>query len=226
MEQATLHKFWWLWFPLLIGGVQAILEIALPVNILKELHTERGPHELIEFFFVFAGFLVAVRILWEGFSAISKWLKAWVGLAAVCCFYVAGEEISWGQHFLLWSTPDYWVHINDQQETNLHNTSSWLDQKPRILLEVGVVTGGLIVPLLLRLRKNLLPAQFNIIYPPAILAVTAALALIVKILEDIDDTLPQVLFMERASEITELYLFYFVLLYLIVLRRRILQHQR
>ncbi len=36
--------------------------------------------------------------------------------------------------------------LNDQGETNLHNMSSWLDQKPRTLLEIWVVIGGIVIP--------------------------------------------------------------------------------
>src|SRR3546814_4167282 len=54
---------------------------------------------------------------------------------------MAGEEASWGQHYAGWLTPDNWQALNDQGETNLHNTSSWLDQKPRTLLEIGVIVG-------------------------------------------------------------------------------------
>ncbi len=222
MNDAKLHKFWWLWLPLILGGIQAVLEVFLPVNIMTELLSEQGPHELIEFFFIFVAFLVAAYTFSQMDIKADKYLAAWIGLATVCCFYVAGEEISWGQHLLMWSTPDYWMHINDQQETNLHNTSSWLDQKPRILLEVGVFVGGLLIPLLMRFKSAWVPPKFNTIYPPAILGVTAALALTAKIIENVDKALDDIVIMERASEITELYLFYFVLLYLVVLRRRVL----
>ena len=127
-----------------------------------------------------------------------------------------------GQHFFNWNTPEYWENLNDQGETNLHNTSSWLDQKPRTILLIGVIVGGLIVPLVQRFKSSVLPKMFEIIYPPAILGMTAAFALLVKILDKVDDSLKDVVLFSRASELEELYLFYFVLLYLIILRRRLL----
>jgi hypothetical protein len=36
-------------------------------------------------------------------------------------FAVAMEEISWGQTYLAWETPERWAAINSQQETTLHN---------------------------------------------------------------------------------------------------------
>ena len=143
----SMRPFFWLWVPVLIMVAQTGIELFAPKGILAELHSETGPHEFIEFLFIFAAFFVAISTLFKiRASGYSKWLYAWVGIAAVSCFYISGEEISWGQHLLKWSTPEYWAHINDQGETNLHNTSSWLDQKPRLLLLIGTVVGGLLIP--------------------------------------------------------------------------------
>jgi len=43
------------------------------------------------------------------------------GLAALACFLVAGEELSWGQWIFGWGTPDALAEINLQNETNAHN---------------------------------------------------------------------------------------------------------
>ncbi len=43
-------------------------------------------------------------------------------IGALGSLYIAGEEMSWGQHFFHWNTPEYWAEVNRQQETNLHNT--------------------------------------------------------------------------------------------------------
>ncbi|MCB9981857.1 MAG: hypothetical protein H6860_05620 [Rhodospirillales bacterium] len=62
-------------------------------------HSESGPHEFFEFIFVGAAFFVAVSTLTKLKYPQQKWLCAWVSLAAICCFYVAGEEVSWGSIF-------------------------------------------------------------------------------------------------------------------------------
>lgn len=220
---STISPVLWLGVPLLIMFAQICIELFAPKALLGELHSETGPHEFIEFLFMVGAFIIALRIfpLLKGHP---KWLYAWVGIAAVCCFYVAGEEISWGQHLLKWSTPEYWAHLNDQGETNLHNTSSWLDQKPRLILLVGVVTGGLIFPLMQKLKPDVLPKKFEIIYPPAVLGVTACFALTANLLDKFFEFLTDAPLLSRGSEVEELYLFYFVLLYLLDLRRR-LAHQ-
>lgn len=222
MQKDQLNKVWWLWVPVLIMAAQLFCEFSLPDALLGAMHTEGGSHEIGEFFVLLAALVVAV---WTFFSSALKgrsWLRAWVALASLCCFYVAGEEMSWGQHILHWSTPEYWQHINDQQETNLHNTSSWLDQKPRLLLEIGVLFGGIVFPLLRRFKPGWLPVKFEIIYPASFMCVTALFILAIKITDKLDNHQAIRVFY-RPSEVVELYLFYFVLLYLVVLRRRILQ---
>ncbi|MEZ5815405.1 MAG: hypothetical protein R3E13_11910 [Alphaproteobacteria bacterium] len=219
---AGLNKIFWLWIPLMIVAAQALIELFAPQGLLGELHSESGPHEFIEFLFLLMAFFVALRIF-PLLKNHPKWLYGWVGLAALCCFYVAGEEVSWGQHFLKWSTPEYWAHLNDQGETNLHNTSSWLDQKPRLILLLGVGIGGLVFPALQKFKPGFLPQQFAIIYPPAILGVTAALAISANLVDKIFEAMVDAPLLSRGSEVEELYLFYFVLLYLVVLRRRLMQ---
>lgn len=217
-----MNKIFWLWIPVAFIIVQIILETVLSPRTLGFLHSENGPHELLQFLVMVAGFIVALVTLFKMDIKANKWLAGWAGLAALCCLYVAGEEISWGQHFLDWTTPDFWNNYNDQQETNLHNVSSWLDQKPRLLLETGVLTGGIILPLLLRFKPALVPQKFNMIYPPSYLAVVAVLALLPKIIAKIAENYDIILF-ERVSEVQELYLFYFVLLYLLAFKGRVMK---
>jgi hypothetical protein len=226
LNNQPMSRIWWLWIPLAIMAVQFVLEFTLPTSFLKKLHSENGPHELVEFIVLCFAFLVAARTIVLPELKGCKWLRGWIILAAVCCFYVAGEEVSWGQHFILWSTPDYWMGVNDQGETNLHNTSSWLDQKPRILLELGALIGGIIIPLLLRFKPQWVPKRFMNIYPPAILCIPPLLIIFMKIINMIDQPLLGFRVFERPSEVQEVYLFYFTLLYLVILRRRILQGQR
>ena len=198
------------------------LEFVLPAEVLSAMNSENGAVELAQFFVIFAALLVAIWILISARGLGNKWLLGYIAFAGLCCTYVAGEEISWGQHIWNWNTPEYWKAYNDQHETNFHNTSSWLDQKPRIALELGVMIGGLIVPLLLKFKPSLLPARFTILYPTAHFAPIALIVLVITIFDKIDDALPDIVIFQRASEIDEFFLFYFVLLYLLMMRRRML----
>ncbi len=208
-----------LWVPLICLALQFALEFTMPKYHLSKIHSENGPHEILQFFILIIALVVAFLGAQKSYSQQNTPLMLWFLLAAVCCTYVAGEEVSWGQHFMNWSTPEYWDSLNDQGETNFHNTSSWLDQKPRLLLEISVIVGGILIPLILKFKPSFLPEKFSIIYPSANLVFTALIFLGLKII-DKADTIGFTPF-ERVSEVQELYMFYFVLLYLTELRKRV-----
>lgn len=211
--KAMLKNFLIFDIPLLIFMGQILVEIFVP-NAEKPLfHSEGGPHEAVQV--VFLGFALPIA-LYLFFKVKNKWLKLWTGIAGICCFYVLGEEISWGQHLFGWETSENWAQYNDQNETNFHNTSDWLDQKPRVLLEVGVLVGGLIIPALKKWAPSKLPERFKDIYPGYEVVFTAAFAVTVKILAQFKFEDGGKIFW-RSSEVIELYLYYFVMLYLIYL---------
>ena len=61
------------------------------------------------------------------FSALKMWKIGWHLASAVvlvnagATLFFAGEEISWGQSYFFWKTPDWWnAHI--AYETNFHNS--------------------------------------------------------------------------------------------------------
>ena len=213
-------SLWWLWIPLAVSLIQIILESTLSHAHLAMMLSEHGPHEAIQFIIIAAAFFVALGTLIK-MPKDNKWLVAWIAIAALCSLYVAGEELSWGQWVFKWGTPEFWSGINDQNETNLHNTSSWLDQKPRLILLIGILTGGIVIPALKKFKPALLPSRFIVIYPPSRLAALAILLVILVIIKMIQK-FTGLNILERSSEIEELFMFYFVLLYLIDLRHRLL----
>ena len=152
-------------------------------------------------------------------------LLAWVGLHVLACIYFAGEELSWGQHLLGWSTPEGIAALNDQGETNLHNMSSWLDQKPRLLLEIWVLIGGVIVPLcgLREARRLSSDVVLSWAWPTLDCLPTALLAILVRLPERLKDVfdIASLPYEIRYSEPQEYYFALFLLLYLAALRRRV-----
>ncbi len=216
----VLSRFWLIWLPLILLGIQAALEVSFSTGKLSVLMSENGPVELLQWMIMVLASLVATLTLVRINPCKTPWVFAWVLIALLSCLYVAGEEVSWGQHFLNWNTPAYWQGINDQHETNLHNVSSWLDQKPRLILLIGIIVGGLLFPLLDHVRPGFLPERFSLVYPPRELVLIALLVVGPGIANDLAKLFDVHLF-ERVSEVQEVYMFYFVLLYLIFLKRRI-----
>ncbi|MGF1609432.1 MAG: hypothetical protein ACFCUQ_08555 [Kiloniellales bacterium] len=214
--------WWWLAMPIAVALVLAVVDLSWPefykVYIGSELGLLEGSHVLIPL----AAMVIAIRILMLRETRRHPWLVAWVALGAAACLYIAGEEASWGQHYVGWSTPERWQEINDQQETNLHNVSSWLDQKPRLVLELGVIIGGIIIPIAALFRPALRQVRFAVILPPLLCLPVAVLAEVIRLTERVPGLIgTQPILYERPSELQELYFYLFILFYLIVLRQRL-----
>lgn len=220
LERFFLHRFVWFLFPALIMLGQIGLEIFVPDQYMPELHSEFGPHEILQGIILFPAIFLAFRVI---LLAPAVLLKLWGGLALLGSIYVCGEELSWGQHFFEWTTPEFWNQINDQGETNLHNTSSWLDQKPRVALEIGVIVCGIIIPLVQKFFPRALPQIFLPIVGGKEVIVSAAFFLFVKVTDKVYGLFGEHLFW-RASEVEELYIFLFVCIYLAILCRRFGSH--
>jgi len=86
--------------------------------------------------------------------------RAFFGVLGLACFYVVGEEISWGQQVFDWDSPDWFKEKNLQGETNLHNMvtgpySTALKDVIEYTLAGGLIGYGLIAPVLLRVGWGL-----------------------------------------------------------------------
>ena len=104
---------------------------------------------------LFPGIVAGAYAWWRWRSKLPRWWLRWGLLGWVAaCFYFAGEECSWGQWYFGWGTPEVIAEVNAQGETNLHNTSSWLNQKPRAAIELFIIVGGFLAPVMLLLAKR------------------------------------------------------------------------
>ena len=72
----------------------------------------------------------------------------------ICIFYYFFEEISWGQHYFNWKSPNFFIEYNNQKETNLHNISNLLDQLPRSLLSIWCALSFIIVIFFKKFNSN------------------------------------------------------------------------
>lgn len=223
MRPKASRLWWWAGAPLAVAVVLTLIWQAAPDFYQDWIHGEQGLLEMSQAIIMLAAAFLGVRLLALPVVRRRRLMLAWVGLTTVGAFHVAGEEVSWGQHLFHWSTPEYWAAVNDQQETNLHNVSSWLDQKPRLLLEIGVIVGGIILPLSGLRYPALRASRFGIIVPPLRCLPAAVLAEVTRLFErtagskgsDADAIF------NRPSEYQEFYFYLFVLFYLIVLGQRL-----
>lgn len=106
-------------------------------------------------------FLFATTMLFSVRLAFTKSNhRLFFGVLALACFYVVGEEISWGQRIFDISTPEFFKEHNLQNETNLHNfltgpINTWTKQALEFGLAAGLTGYGLLYPYLLRMRWKL-----------------------------------------------------------------------
>ncbi|HSM41434.1 MAG TPA: hypothetical protein VK862_11845 [Afifellaceae bacterium] len=184
--------------------------------------TESGVLEFSHIVLPLLSAYVCIRILSMPAAREDRLVFAWVVLALVGSIYMAGEEASWGQHIGGWLTPDFWQGINDQGETNLHNTSSWLDQKPRTLLEIGIIVGVIIIPLLALKYPQIRSGRFAVFLPPMACLPIGVLAEFSRVWERLykHDIIHFEVFV-RASELQEFYFSLFIFVYLLVFQQRI-----
>ena len=144
--QPVLPAWLRLWFPPLLVLIIIPAKLVSPGFYQQWINGELG---LIELATPLAAMIGAVfgALLVKRLLPSRDWLViGWAAAVMLACVYFAGEEVSWGQQLFHWSTPGAIEKLNDQHETNLHNMSSWFDQKPRALLELWVVIGGILIP--------------------------------------------------------------------------------
>lgn len=214
--------WFWLILPMATAVILSVLGTMAPDFYGKYIEPEIGVLETLQVFQLVAGAVLAALLVKRPEVRRTPWLTAWAVLALISCIYVAGEEASWGQHVFAWTTPSEWQAINDQNETNLHNTSSWFDQKPRLLLELGVIVGGIILPLVQRGGRWLQHGRIAYILPPLTCLPAAAMAESVRLNEAgawLLDTPGGVYY--RGSEVQEFFFYFFVILYLMALAKRV-----
>lgn len=215
-----ISAVWWFVIPALFLAACLGMQFFMDKDMLDGILEESGPFEILQTLIVGAAFIVSLTVIPRAVKTRRRFLLVWTLLAAVGTFYITGEEISWGQHIFEWKTPSHWMEVNDHFETNLHNTSSWFDQKPRTLLEIGMLIGAIILPAVEKRRPIRIVDKYNIVLPPAYLAATAVVLWILKLLRDVSGWI-DIGGIVRISEMNEVCIYYFMLLYTLAFGRRL-----
>lgn len=183
------------------------------------LYGEDGWIEILTIIFLLVAIIFGVIFLLLNKVSGHGWTRWWMVLLTVGSIYFAGEEASWGQHLFGWDTPDFWQNLNDQGETNLHNTNPLFDQLPRTLLSIAALVGGVLAPLyFLFTQKHLKRSSLHYwLWPTHVCIPAAFLSLLVswheKIYKLMDAEIPVILDV-RAGEVKESLLALFIMLYI------------
>lgn len=217
--------WWWLALPAALIVLLPIINHAAPAFYQARMLPEGyGVLELSHFFIPLLGFFLGLRLL---FNPVARSRSVWwflILLGTLACFYTAGEEHSWGQHFFNWETPEEWSRINRQHETNLHNVSPLFNMLPRAVLELTIVVCGLLLPLLAWLGHPVHLRGLEPFEPSIILVPVSIGALIYKLDSMFQKELGfggQQGLVTRPAEAAETFYVLFMLFYLILIQRRL-----
>ena len=212
-----LHKLVWLVLPIVVAAMPYIARI-VGQQTDGYMYGEKGIIENITVVFLLIAIISCLKILFAKEKIQFKSLKAWMVIFLLGAIYYAGEEMSWGQHFFGWGTPEQWTELNDQQETNLHNTAAIFDQIPRTLLSLAALIGGVLIPIYRKFKSHI-PNKESFIdwwLPTYVCLPAALLSLLVswheKIYEALGIVIPPVLDI-RAGETKECLLAMFMMMY-------------
>ena len=225
LKESDLNPNLWFFFPILISLIIFVSK-SIDINFfITYFKGETGIIENTTFLILFISLCVCLSVLNKlKKKSYSKNILFFFIFFLLGLFYFSGEEISWGQQWFKWETNDFFKKINDQSETNFHNVSSWLDQKPRFFLTLFVIAGGLICPFINIKLKN----KYRILYPTIYCFPSSFICFFYYILDnsykflchgtpgvDIQCKYIPSLFHIRTSEIIELYISIFLLIYIL-----------
>lgn len=166
LETSTLPG-WIIWFlPVFVAFSPLVVKIYSLELYEKTMYGEFGMIETLTNVFLFAAVIIGVLVLLslrkskilDGLMA--KLFTAYIFLFTLACFYFGGEEASWGQHYFGWHFEDglFSFEHNKQGETNIHNSTNQTvnllaNTIPRFILTMGVLIGGIISPLVIKVSK-------------------------------------------------------------------------
>jgi hypothetical protein len=135
---------WLIWFPIVFTlAFNALIVPRATRHFMVKMTDENYPVELGTFVFCLAAGVMALLLARQLRQRGAAFLyRAFYMAFGVAMMLVAMEEISWGQWFFHFKTPERLSEINTQHEFNLHNIKGMGGHTEYLRLAFGV--GGLI----------------------------------------------------------------------------------
>lgn len=173
--------------------------------------------------------VIVALILARAAQPLEWRLKVWLGLFIAAMIFFAGEDLNWGQHYLGWTPPDYFLEHNHENEGNLHNTWPLLfNRLPRGIMNAWLIVACILVPLgwryPVRLLQRVVPP---VLWPDRRLMFPAALVFATKGIRHLasgggsDHWLLAI----RHSELEELIIACVLVLYALMLWERLVKRE-
>ena len=124
------------------------------IEIFKNYWSENGFIEYLQVVLL----ILAICLLFSArkfFYDNNKRIYYLIIIKIVGLTYFLGEEISWGQHIFKWESPDFFMNLNNQKETNFHNISNFFDQLPRSIVLLWCCFSIIAIKFVNKFRNNL-----------------------------------------------------------------------
>ena len=229
-DNHELSAFLWLYFPIglfLIRYLAHWLKSSVP-QIEALFIDELGIIENLTVCFLVFTIFLTLHLVIKHRKYLDVYLKIFLALYVLGCIYFAGEEASWGQHWFGWETNEYFKTVNDQKETNLHNTHIWLDRRPKGIISLLIGIGGILVPIIFYCKQIQLTSKHRFwwIWPTLITMPTAIFVTIATWPSKIENEFNVQFYFDQAQEMKECYIAFFILLYMASLTKRLpLMHE-
>jgi hypothetical protein len=222
----------WLWVGVPVGVVviQLVMYFVDPEFLDRYIRSEFGLVENLTVLVLLVGCVTAVRLWRQRRKAAARWFGPAMLVLALGCFLFAGEELSWGQHWLGFEPPEPIAQRNMQEEFNLHNDPMLkpLFHIARLFFSFALPIGGILIPWRRHRLGRPLPdlgarRLWDWAMPTFHCMPVSAMTLVVtmprKIAKMVGETLPDIV-IYSASETKEFGVAFFLMLYGLVLWRR------
>lgn len=209
--------------PLLCAGIIFASFYAGPDVYERIAASPVGFQEMITTLFLVFAIIGSFVLLSRPQVRFDRVLRRWISVYAAGLVYFLGEDINWGQYIFGLQPPDFFLERNKEHEINLHNMSSWFNQKPRLVVEAWVFVAGVLVPLgwsaPRRWTRKFVP---DALWPDARSLPLALCSLVLIWPKRVAGFSTEFSWMNiRLSEIQEVFFAYFMLVYLFFLWGRI-----
>lgn len=135
----------WLWGIPVLSVLAILVASQMGMQVVEAVIVSPfGFSENVPTLFILFGVAYAIAIM--RLPDIGR-LKGWMLVYIIALVFFAGEDQNWFQYWLGTEVPDYFLIHNKEKETNLHNMSSWFNQKPRLAVELWILTACILAPL-------------------------------------------------------------------------------
>ena len=127
--EGIFHHYYWI-----ISQKINFLNYKNQIGYNNLIWQENGLVEILQVIFLLISIIFIISYLKKIFYGSTIIFKILIFLYLFGILYYFFEEISWGQHIFGWETPEFFLKINKQGETNIHNAYSVFNELPRNLL--------------------------------------------------------------------------------------------